>query len=248
MENSRPSARRQDRTSSSCSGERPGRHSPPTIRFASRLSETGWPVRASKTTTPTGEVSTRASRSARARCSARCRRALAIAAPACDANQRQDLLVLPGERLPALLVGQIEVAHLHAPVSDRRPQEAPRQRRVSRKPQRAEVGRQVPEPERAAESRAGTPTGAARGAGAGTAGIPRDSRRRVTKSCRCPDAVHGRDPAAAGAGPARGRSPPVPSINSSCMRLANFLQPECFGRLHVGRFKSRRRLYSGVEV
>ena len=33
----------------------------------------------------------------------------------------------------------------------------------------------------------------------------------------------------------------VPSINSSCMRLANFLQPECFGRLHVGRFKSRRR-------
>ena len=38
---------------------------------------------------------------------------------------------------------------------------------------------------------------------------------------------------------------PVPSINSSCMRLANFLQPECFGRLHVGRFKSRRRLYSG---
>ena len=40
----------------------------------------------------------------------------------------------------------------------------------------------------------------------------------------------------------------VPSINSSCMRLANFLQPECFGRLHVGRFKSWRRLYSGVEV
>ena len=40
----------------------------------------------------------------------------------------------------------------------------------------------------------------------------------------------------------------VPSINLSCMRLANFLQPECFGRLHVGRFKSRRRLYSGVEV
>ena len=40
----------------------------------------------------------------------------------------------------------------------------------------------------------------------------------------------------------------VPSINSSCMRLANFLQPECFGRLHVGRFEDRRRLYSGVEV
>ena len=45
-----------------------------------------------------------------------------------------------------------------------------------------------------------------------------------------------------------GMEPAVPSINSSCMRLANFLQPGCFGRLHVGRFKSRRRLYSGVEV
>ncbi len=41
---------------------------------------------------------------------------------------------------------------------------------------------------------------------------------------------------------------PVPSIKSSCMRLANCLQPGCFGRLHVGRFESRRRLYSGVEV
>ena len=43
-------------------------------------------------------------------------------------------------------------------------------------------------------------------------------------------------------------APAVPSINSSCMRLANFLQPECFGRLHVGCFESRRRLYSWVEV
>ena len=32
------------------------------------------------------------------------------------------------------------------------------------------------------------------------------------------------------------------------MRLANCLQPGRFGRLHVGRFESRRRLYSGVEV
>ena len=46
----------------------------------------------------------------------------------------------------------------------------------------------------------------------------------------------------------RGKAKGIPSINSSCMRLANFLQPECFGRLHVGRFKSRRRLYSGIEV
>ena len=37
--------------------------------------------------------------------------------------------------------------------------------------------------------------------------------------------------------PARSRL--VPSINLSCMRLANCLQPGCFGRLHVGRFESR---------
>ena len=38
----------------------------------------------------------------------------------------------------------------------------------------------------------------------------------------------------------------VPSINSSCVRLASCLQPGCLGRLHVGRFEDRRRLYSGV--
>ena len=42
-----------------------------TTRFASRLSETGRPVPASNTATPTGEVSTRASRSGRTRRSAR---------------------------------------------------------------------------------------------------------------------------------------------------------------------------------
>ena len=83
---SRPSARRYVITSSSSSAERSGVHRPPTIRLASRLSDTGWPVLASKTTTPTGEVSIKTSRSARARCSSRCVRALAIAVAACDAN------------------------------------------------------------------------------------------------------------------------------------------------------------------
>ena len=32
------------------------------------------------------------------------------------------------------------------------------------------------------------------------------------------------------------------------MRLANCLQSACLGRLHVGRFEGRRRLYSGVDV
>ena len=57
-----------------------------TSRVISRLSDFRLPVLASKTATPTGEVSTKASRSARARCSARCVRALAIAVAACEAN------------------------------------------------------------------------------------------------------------------------------------------------------------------
>ena len=35
----------------------------------------------------------------------------------------------------------------------------------------------------------------------------------------------------------------VPSINSSCMRLAHLLQPGCFGRLHVGRFNPNRKIF-----
>ena len=61
---SRPSARRQVIVSSSCSADWPGRHRPSTMRRASRLSETRSPVCASNTTTPTGEVSIRASRPA----------------------------------------------------------------------------------------------------------------------------------------------------------------------------------------
>ena len=85
-ETSWPSARRKVRTSKTCSREPPGRRRPSTIRFASRLNDTIRPARALKTTTPTGEVSTRASRSARARCSLRYARALAIAVAACEAN------------------------------------------------------------------------------------------------------------------------------------------------------------------
>ncbi len=83
---SRPSARRTETTSRRCSGGRPGVRRLSTMRRASRLNETGRPARASMTTTPTGDVSTRASRSARARRSLRCVRALVIAAAAWDAN------------------------------------------------------------------------------------------------------------------------------------------------------------------
>ena len=59
---SRPSARRQTMTSSSSSSGRTGVRRLSTIRRASRLHDTIRPLAASKTTTPTGEVSIRVSR------------------------------------------------------------------------------------------------------------------------------------------------------------------------------------------
>ena len=85
-ETSRPSARRKVSTSRSCSAVPSGWHRPLTIRLASRLMDTGFPVLASRTSTPTGVVFTRVSRSARARCSSRCRRALAMTRAAWEAN------------------------------------------------------------------------------------------------------------------------------------------------------------------
>ena len=85
-ETSRLSARRKVSTSRSCSADPPGAHRSLTILLASRLIDTGFPVLASKTRTPTGVVFTRVSRSALARCSSRCRRALAITSSAWEAN------------------------------------------------------------------------------------------------------------------------------------------------------------------
>ena len=81
-----PSANRHVITFSKCSGGWPEVRRLSTIRVVSRLNDTGLPVRASKTATPTGEMSTRVSRSVRARCSSRCLRALAIVVAACAAN------------------------------------------------------------------------------------------------------------------------------------------------------------------
>ena len=83
---SRPSPNRHLNVAASRSAERPPLRSPSTIRLASRLSDTGLPLRASKTTTPTGEVSSRVSRSARARRSLSWARALAMALAAWEAN------------------------------------------------------------------------------------------------------------------------------------------------------------------
>ena len=83
---SRPSANRQVNIAETSATESPGISTPATMRLASRFNDSGWPVVASNTTTPTGQVSTSASRSARTRRSARCAPALAIAVAACEAN------------------------------------------------------------------------------------------------------------------------------------------------------------------
>ena len=85
-ETSRPSARRKVSASRSCSADPPGAHRSLTIRLASRLIDVRPPVFASNTRTPTGVVFTRVSRSALARCSSRCRRALAMTSAAWEAN------------------------------------------------------------------------------------------------------------------------------------------------------------------
>ena len=85
-ETSLPSARLKVSVSSKSSGGWPGLRRLSTILPASRLKEVGSPVAASKTTTPTGEVSISVSRSALARRSSRCLRALAMAIAAWEAN------------------------------------------------------------------------------------------------------------------------------------------------------------------
>ena len=65
-------------------------------------------------------------------------------------EQRDELLVLGGEVLAALLLGQVEVAVGDAAQEDRHAEERPHRRVVRREADRARVGRQVVQPERAA--------------------------------------------------------------------------------------------------
>ena len=85
-ETSFPSALMKVKSSRRSSGVWSGSRRVSTILIASRLKDFGAPVRASKTTTPTGEVSISVCRSARAMRSSRCLRALAMARAAWDAK------------------------------------------------------------------------------------------------------------------------------------------------------------------
>ena len=147
-ETSRPSECRHVITSSSCSGGRPGVRSPSTMRRASRLNETGWPVPASKHRHADRrglderlEVGPRPLEIAvRARVRDRRRRL--------RREKHQDLLVLARERLAVLLVAEKEVAEMLAPVVHRGPMQRPRGPGRRREAERVEVAGQIRHPER----------------------------------------------------------------------------------------------------
>ena len=95
------------------------------ILLASLLSDLVVPVLASRTTTPTGVMFTRVSRSALARCSSRCLSALAMAIAAWEANISSVSSSSRGERPSILPVRYDHDADVPPPVVYRRPQESP---------------------------------------------------------------------------------------------------------------------------
>lgn len=134
---SRPSARRQVITSRSCSGVRTGVRRPSAVRRISRLTDTGCPLRASRTTTPTGEVSTRAPRRARG--------------GGLGGEQHQDLLVPGGELQAAFLLAGEEVANVDVLAPHRRPVQRPARHQVGGEAECADVGGQVGQPDRSGQ-------------------------------------------------------------------------------------------------
>ena len=106
-ETSCPSDRRHVSTPSSCSGGEPGVGVSSTMRCASRLTDATRQLPASNTTTHTGEVSTSAARSARAR------------GGRLQGEEHHDLLALGCERRAVRLVANEEVADVLAPVAPR---------------------------------------------------------------------------------------------------------------------------------
>ena len=149
----RPSARRKVSSPRRSSAVRSGPCRSSTILLASWLTDFTAAVFASNTRTPTGAVFTRASRSALARCSSRCLRALAMTSAAWDANMTSVSSSSRVNSRPASFSRDIDVADALAPVEDRRCQKghgrAYRQRREEiGKAKRPDVAEQVREAER----------------------------------------------------------------------------------------------------
>ena len=119
-ETSRPSARRKVIFEKS-SGDWSGLRRLSTILRASRLKDLGAPVTASKTTTPTGEVSISVSRSALADARRETGPALETTMRRLGGEHLEGLLVFGSELPSRFLHGQEEVAQALAPVQDREP-------------------------------------------------------------------------------------------------------------------------------
>ena len=135
-------------TPSSCSADWPGSHRLWTRRVASRLSETRWPV-------PPGEHDDADRRGLDQRLEVGAGAPLGAVGPRVGdrgrglrGEQHQDLLVLVGERRPARLLDQIEVADMGAAMAHRRALEGLRRQPVRGEAERAHIGRDIGDPKR----------------------------------------------------------------------------------------------------
>ena len=117
----------------------------------SRLSDCGSPAAAANTMTPTGEVSTSASRSARALCSSRCAR-VGDGDRRLPGKQDQHFLVLVGELLAALLLSEEEVADIEAAVAHRRALERTARDEARRKSERGDMRPEIRHAEQPVEA------------------------------------------------------------------------------------------------
>ena len=120
------------------------------MRRASRLSETGRPLRTSHTATPTGEVSISASRSARAPLGAVGAR-VGDRAGGLGGEHHQDILVLVRERFPVLFLHEIEVSDVRAEMAHRRALEGLRRQALGGEAEAADIGRNVGNAQRPVE-------------------------------------------------------------------------------------------------
>ena len=146
-----PSTRRQVRSFGNSSTGQSGVRSGSAIRLASRFANTSLPVLPSKTTTPTGEVSTSVSRSATCPPLVAVRPGVGDGGGGLRREQHQDLLVGARELVSRLLHGEKELADAYAPVTHRRLQDL-RAHHVRREVERPGVGGEVRQPHRGLEA------------------------------------------------------------------------------------------------
>ena len=121
------------------------------MRRASRLHDTGRPVLASNTATPTGEVSTRGLEAGAGPALVAAGARAGHGARRQGGEQPQHLLVLAGELFPTLLLDEIGVGGMHAAMAHRRALEGPLRLALGGEAERAYMGGDVGEAQRSAK-------------------------------------------------------------------------------------------------